>query len=185
MCGRCSTLRLALLAVVLSLPNACQTQQPLLCSSWCKSPTKAPPRLAWYAVQLGFAKRKEGFDFAACEVTVGQPVPAAGSSSVHCQHTAGAAVAYQVAIECELVVQDLICLDLNISSLTLCATQRLMDHDATVGQAVALALESVTHDTTRHDTARMTQAITTVSNGRQGCAFAAGPASKQRHIDGA
>jgi hypothetical protein len=48
--------------------------------------------------------------------------------------------AYQVAVESELVVQDLICLDLNICGLTLCSSQRLMDHDAAVWQAVALAL---------------------------------------------
>jgi hypothetical protein len=37
-------------------------------------------------------------------------------------------------------MQDLIRLDLNVCGLTLCTSQRLMDHDAAVGQAVALAL---------------------------------------------
>jgi hypothetical protein len=39
------------------------------------------------------------------------------------------------------VVQDLVRLDLNVSGLALRSTQRLMDHDAAVGQAVALALK--------------------------------------------
>jgi hypothetical protein len=38
------------------------------------------------------------------------------------------------------VVQDLVGLDLNVSGLALRAAQGLMDHDAAVGQAVALAL---------------------------------------------
>ena len=46
----------------------------------------------------------------------------------------------QVAIQRQLVVQDLVGLDLNISGLALGATQGLVDHDAAVGQAVALAL---------------------------------------------
>ena len=37
------------------------------------------------------------------------------------------------------MVQDLVRLDLNVRLLALGATQRLMDHDARVGQAVALA----------------------------------------------
>lgn len=49
---------------------------------------------------------------------------------------------HQVAVECELVVQDLICLNLNVCGLALGATQGLMDHDARVGQAVALALQA-------------------------------------------
>ena len=38
------------------------------------------------------------------------------------------------------MVQDLVGLDLDIRSLTLGTPERLMDHDARVGQAVALAL---------------------------------------------
>lgn len=40
------------------------------------------------------------------------------------------------------MVQNLVCLDLNICGLTLSTTQRLVDHDAGVRQAVALALMS-------------------------------------------
>lgn len=40
------------------------------------------------------------------------------------------------------MVQNLVCLDLNICGLTLSTTQRLVDHDAGVRQAVALALLS-------------------------------------------
>ena len=46
----------------------------------------------------------------------------------------------QVAVERELVVQDLVGLDFNIGCLPLGPSQRLMDHDAAVGQAVPLAL---------------------------------------------
>eukprot|EP00967_Tisochrysis_lutea_P069611 scaffold91537_cov20-Tisochrysis_lutea.AAC.1 len=47
---------------------------------------------------------------------------------------------HQVAIQSELVVQDLVGLDLDISGLALGSTQGLVDHDAGVGKAVALAL---------------------------------------------
>lgn len=47
---------------------------------------------------------------------------------------------YQVTIEGELVVQNLICLDLNVCGLALSTTQGLMDHNAAVRQAVSLAL---------------------------------------------
>ena len=47
----------------------------------------------------------------------------------------------QVAIERELVVQDLVGLDLNVSSLPLGTTLRLVDHDARVCERVALALQ--------------------------------------------
>lgn len=36
--------------------------------------------------------------------------------------------------------QNFPCLDFNIRSLTLCATERLMDHDTGVGQALSFAL---------------------------------------------
>eukprot|EP00955_Chlamydomonas_euryale_P101719 365366-Chlamydomonas_euryale.AAC.13 len=49
---------------------------------------------------------------------------------------------HQVPVERELVVQDLVCLDLNVGRLALRAAERLVDHDARVGQAVALALLS-------------------------------------------
>lgn len=49
-------------------------------------------------------------------------------------------MSHQVAVERELMVKDLVGLDLNICRLALSTTQGLMDHDAAVGKAVALAL---------------------------------------------
>ncbi len=50
------------------------------------------------------------------------------------------AAAHQVAVQGQLVVQNFVSLDLDIGGLALGTTQRLMDHDAAVGEAVALAL---------------------------------------------
>jgi hypothetical protein len=44
-------------------------------------------------------------------------------------------------------MQDFIGLDLNVSCLSLGTTQRLMDHDPTVGEAVPLALEHTQRST--------------------------------------
>lgn len=52
-------------------------------------------------------------------------------------------MAHQVSVQRELVVQDLVGLDLNVRGLPLGAPQRLVDHDAGVGQAVALALHAM------------------------------------------
>jgi hypothetical protein len=48
----------------------------------------------------------------------------------------------KVAVERKLVMQDLVGLDFNVCSLALRASQRLVDHDTGVGQAVALALHA-------------------------------------------
>ena len=46
----------------------------------------------------------------------------------------------QVAVESQLVVEDLISLDLNVCSLALGSSQGLMDHDPGVGQRIPLTL---------------------------------------------
>lgn len=53
------------------------------------------------------------------------------------------------------MVQDLISLDLNVCGLTLCTTQRLMNHDAAVGKAVALALRDGEGGSEAHAKGRM------------------------------
>jgi hypothetical protein len=57
------------------------------------------------------------------------------------------------------VVQDLIGLDLNVCGLTLGTTQGLMDHDAAVGKAVALALEVHTGQAQHNAAARYTEGL--------------------------
>lgn len=94
-------------------------------------------------------------------VTVSQPIqPASPSISQSCSQSASqpacvcVCVSHQVPVECKLVVQDLIGLDLNVSGLTLGTTQGLMDHDAAVGKAVALALGVHTARRAQHSTAQ-------------------------------